>query len=139
MDLRKITEDFSVSPQIAVTDVPAIAEAGYRAILCNRPDGEETGQPAYDAVAEAARAAGLAVEYLPVVSGQVTRADTQAFRAALYSLPGPVLAYCRTGTRCTVMWSMTQIDTLGAGEVLRRTLDAGYDMSGLVAQLQSGQ
>lgn len=139
MDLRKITEDFSVSAQIAPEDVPAIAEAGFRAILCNRPDGEEWGQPAYDAVADAARAAGLEVQFLPIVSGRITEADTEAFRAALDTLPGPILAYCRTGTRCTVMWSLTQFETLGAEEVLRRSSAAGYDMSGLVAQLQSGR
>ncbi|MBE0453763.1 TIGR01244 family sulfur transferase [Roseovarius autotrophicus] len=139
MDLRKITEDFSVSPQIEVADVPDIAEAGYRAILCNRPDGEEMGQPVYEAVAEAARAAGLQVQFLPIISGQMTRTDAEAFSTALDTLPKPILAYCRTGTRCTVMWSMTQIDTLGAEEILRRASDAGYDMSGLVAQLQSGR
>jgi sulfide:quinone oxidoreductase len=139
MDLRKITENFSVSPQIEPDDVPAIAAAGFRAILCNRPDGEEMGQPAYDGVAEAARAAGLTVEFLPIVSGHVTKDDTQAFRTALETLPGPVLAYCRTGTRCTVMWSLTQFETLGADEILRRSSAAGYDMSGLVAQLQSAR
>lgn len=139
MDLRKITEDFSVSPQIEAEDVPAIAEAGFRAILCNRPDGEEMGQPEFDPIAEAARAAGLEVQFLPIVSGQITRADAEAFSAALDTLPKPILAYCRTGTRCTVMWSMTQIGTLGPDEILRRSSGAGYDMSGLVAQLQSGR
>jgi len=139
MDLRKITEDFSVSPQIEVADIPAVAEAGYRAILCNRPDGEEVGQPEFDPIAEAARAAGLEVEYLPIVSGRITKADAEAFGAALDTLPRPILAYCRTGTRCTVMWSMTQLGALGPEEVLRRTAAAGYDMSGLVAQLNAGR
>jgi sulfide:quinone oxidoreductase len=139
MDLRKITEDFSVSPQIEAGDVPAIAAAGYRAILCNRPDGEEGGQPVYDGVAEAARAAGLTVAFLPIVSGQVTKDDTRAFQDALDTLPKPILAYCRTGTRCTVLWSLTQFETLGADEILRRSSEAGYDMSGLVAQLQSAR
>lgn len=139
MDLRKITEDFSVSPQIEAADIPAIAEAGFRAILCNRPDGEEIGQPGYAPIAEAARAAGLEVEFLPIVSGRITRADAEAFGTALDTLPKPILAYCRTGTRCTVMWSMTQLDTLGSEEVLHRSAAAGYDMSGLVAQLQAGR
>ncbi|WP_297772220.1 TIGR01244 family sulfur transferase [uncultured Roseovarius sp.] len=136
MDLRKISQDFTVSPQIEAADIPGIAEAGFRAVLCNRPDDEEYGQPPYDAVAEAAAAAGLTVRFVPVVSGHLTQVDADAFRNALEELPKPILAYCRTGTRCTMLWSLTKFEDLGGDEVLRATSDAGYDMSGLVAQLQ---
>lgn len=135
MDLRKITDDFSVSPQITPEDVPAIADAGFRAVLCNRPDGEEFGQTPYDAVAEAARAAGLEVRCVPFSSGQLTQDVIEEFQTALAEMPRPVLAYCRTGTRCTMIWSLVNYDDLGADEVLRATSRAGYDMSGLVAQL----
>ncbi|MGR3548701.1 MAG: TIGR01244 family sulfur transferase [Roseovarius sp.] len=139
MDLRPITQDFTVSPQIEVEDVAAIAGAGYRSILCNRPDGEDYGQPAYDAVAAAAEAAGLAVRWVPIVSGQMTQAALDEFRAALDEMPKPILAYCRTGTRCTMLWSMTRFGDLGGDEILRATAEAGYDMSGLVAQLERRQ
>lgn len=136
MDLRKITDDFSVSPQIECEDVAAIAEAGFRSILCNRPDGEEFGQCAYDVVAEAAEAAGLAVRSVPIVSGMLSEADLAAFRAALDELPKPILAYCRSGTRCTMLWSMTSFGDLGADEIVKATSAAGYDMSGLMRQMQ---
>ena len=136
MDLRKITDDFSVSPQIECEDVAAIAAAGFRSILCNRPDGEEFGQSAYDAVAEAAQAAGLAVRSVPIVSGMLSEADLAAFRAALDELPKPILAYCRSGTRCTMLWSMTSFGDLGADEIVKATSAAGYDMSGLMRQMQ---
>lgn len=136
MDLRKITDDFSVSPQIECEDVADIAEAGFRSILCNRPDGEEFGQCAYDAVAEAAQAAGLAVRSVPIVSGMLSEADLAAFRAALDELPKPILAYCRSGTRCTMLWSMTSFGDLGADEIVKATSAAGYDMSGLMRQMQ---
>ncbi|SHL49932.1 TIGR01244 family protein [Roseovarius marisflavi] len=136
MDLRKITDDFSVSPQIECEDVAAIAAAGFRSILCNRPDGEEFGQCAYDAVAEVAQAAGLAVRSVPIVSGMLSEADLAAFRAALDELPKPILAYCRSGTRCTMLWSMTSFDDLGADEIVKATSAAGYDMSGLMRQMQ---
>lgn len=136
MDLRKITGDFSVSPQIECEDVPGIAEAGFRSILCNRPDGEEFGQCAYDAVAEAAETAGLVVRSVPIVSGMLSEADMTAFRAALDEMPKPILAYCRSGTRCTMLWSMTKFGDLGADEIVKATSAAGYDMSGLVRQLQ---
>ncbi|EAQ26132.1 MULTISPECIES: TIGR01244 family sulfur transferase [unclassified Roseovarius] len=139
MDLRPITQDFTVSPQIDCADVPAIVEAGFRSILCNRPDGEDFGQTCYDEVAATAKAAGLEVRAVPIVSGQMTDADLNAFRAAIEDLPKPILAYCRTGTRCTMLWSMTKFTELGGDEVLRATSKAGYDMSGLIAQLERNQ
>ncbi|MDZ7710686.1 MAG: TIGR01244 family sulfur transferase [Roseovarius sp.] len=137
MDPHQITEDFSVSPQITPEDIPAIAAAGFRSIMCNRPDGEEPGQPDEAAVAEAARAAGLEMRAVPFTSATMTEADVTAFREALETMPKPMLAYCRTGTRCTMMWSLVSYDTLGPETILRATSAAGYDMSGLVAQLQS--
>jgi sulfide:quinone oxidoreductase len=135
MDARRITDDFFVSPQITPEDMPAIKAAGFGSVLCNRPDGEEPWQPVFDAVAQSAKAEGIEARAVPIVSGQMTEADAEAFRAAFEALPKPILAYCRSGTRCTVMWSLTHIDTLGGDAILQATADAGYDMSGLVAQL----
>ena len=139
MEPRQITEDFSVSPQITPEDIPAIAAAGFRTIMCNRPDDEEPGQPDEAAVAEAARAAGLEMCAVPFSSASMTEADVAAFRAALDEMPMPMLAYCRTGTRCTMMWSLVNYDALGPETILRATSAAGYDMSGLVAQLRARQ
>lgn len=137
MQPRQITEDFSVSPQITPEDMPAIVAAGFRSIMCNRPDGEDPDQPEEAAVAEAARAAGIETCCVPFTSATMTEADVTAFRAALEAMPKPMLAYCRTGTRCTMMWSLINHDALGPETILRATSAAGYDMSGLVAQLQS--
>ncbi|MGR3519556.1 MAG: TIGR01244 family sulfur transferase [Roseovarius sp.] len=137
MEPRQITEDFSVAPQITPEDIPAIAAAGFRSIMCNRPDDEEPDQPHVSAVTEAARAAGLETCCVPFSSATMTEADVAAFRAALDEMPKPMLAYCRTGTRCTMMWSLVNYDTLGAETILRATSAAGYDMSGLLAQLQA--
>ena len=135
MDTRQITPDLHVSPQIEVADVAALKEAGFRAILCNRPDGEGPGQPSYDAVAEAARAEGFEVRYLPVQSGAVTDANVADFRTALAELPTPVLAYCRSGTRCTVLWSLSQAGTRPRDEILEAARNAGYDMTPLAPRL----
>lgn len=135
MELRQITEDFTVSPQIDCADLPAIAAAGFRAILCNRPDGEEPGQCTYHDIVAAAEAAGLQVRAVPIVSGRASPEDRAAFRAALAELPKPILAYCRTGTRSTMLWTMTSHGARSSAEILRLTAAAGYDMSGLVAQL----
>jgi sulfide:quinone oxidoreductase len=130
MDIRKITDELSVSPQISAADAAAIAAAGFRAVICNRPDGESADQPPSDAVAAAVKAAGLEWRMLPVT--QVSRADVDAFGKLLTELPKPVLAFCRSGTRCTALWSLSQIDKRPVEDILTRTRAAGYDMTALV-------
>ena len=99
MDVKAIAKGLSVSPQISVADVATLREAGFRSIICNRPDGEGADQPTHEEIESAARAAGLEVRYLPVQSGMVSESDAAEFGEALIELPGPVLAYCRSGTR----------------------------------------
>jgi sulfide:quinone oxidoreductase len=130
MDIRKITDELSVSPQIRVSDVAAIAAAGFRAVICNRPDGESADQPLSDDVAAAVKAAGMEWRMQPV--SQVSRADVSSFAALLAELPKPVLAFCRSGTRCTTLWSLSEIDSRPVQDILARTRAAGYDMSALV-------
>jgi len=108
MSINALSPDFAVTGQITPADVPALVAAGYRSVICNRPDGESHDQPAYAEVARAAAAAGLQIGYLPVVSGQVTPADGQAMADLLRRLPAPVLAYCRSGARSTTLWSLAQ-------------------------------
>ncbi len=100
MNILQITPDYSVSGQIGVADVTEIATQGYRAIMCNRPDGESPGQTPASEIRAAAEAAGLAFAFVPVISGQITRSNVDDFATALRDLPGPVLAYCRSGARC---------------------------------------
>ena len=83
MNIAAIDETLSVSPQIAPADIPDIAAGGFRAIVCNRPDGEGPDQPTSEEIAAAAAAAGLAFRYLPVTPGMVTDADADAFGTAL--------------------------------------------------------
>jgi len=103
--INPLTPDFAVAPQLGPDDMAAVAAAGYKSVIINRPDYEGgPDQPTAAAVGEAARAAGLACEYQPVVSGAMTPADVARFAELLDKLPGPVLAYCRTGTRCTQLY-----------------------------------
>jgi uncharacterized protein (TIGR01244 family) len=105
VQISVLTPDFAVSPQIAVEDVPEIAAAGFKSIIINRPDFEGgPDQPASADVIEAATAAGVRPEYLPVISGAMTREDVVQFAALLKELPAPVLAYCRSGTRSTNLY-----------------------------------
>jgi uncharacterized protein (TIGR01244 family) len=135
MDLRPLTDSFAVAPQIAPDTLPTIAEKGYASVLCNRPDGEEFGQPDFNEIAQAAEAAGLQSRTVPIISGQVTQEALDQFRAALDEMPKPILAYCRSGTRCTMLWALTQIGTMESSEIERRASEAGYDVSGLLRQM----
>ncbi|MEZ5922799.1 MAG: TIGR01244 family sulfur transferase [Hyphomicrobiaceae bacterium] len=108
VNTSKVTPDFSVSGQISVSDVADLAAQGFRSLICNRPDGEQAGQPSFRDIAEAAKAAGLEAVYVPVVSGRMTAVDVDAFRAALAKLPAPVLAYCRSGTRSLNIYSVAR-------------------------------
>jgi sulfide:quinone oxidoreductase len=130
MNIRKITDELSVSPQISVSDVAGIAVAGFRAVICNRPDGESADQPPSDDVAAAVKASGMEWRMQPV--SQVNRADVDAFGKLLAELPKPVLAFCRSGTRCTALWSLSEVDKRPVEDILARTRAAGYDMAALV-------
>ena len=89
MEIRQITEDYSVAPQIGVEHLPQIKAAGFRSVVCNRPDAEDGAVP-HDEIAAAAREAGLEFRYIPVVSGQMTQqnVEDQAAVANLYRLIG---------------------------------------------------
>jgi len=108
MDIQLLTTHLSVSPQILVSEMQALSEAGFKSIICNRPDGEGPGQPRFAEIAAAASQYGLQAQYLPVESGNVLNEDGQAFGQLLSTLPGPVLAYCRTGMRSSTLWSLLQ-------------------------------
>ena len=108
MEMNRLDEFITVASQIAVADIDAIVAAGYRAIICNRPDGEGEDQATFGEIEAAATAHGLAAVYLPVVSGEVTDEDSHKFRQLLQQLPGPVLAYCRSGKRSTTLWTLSQ-------------------------------
>ncbi len=138
MDHRRLTETLSVAGQIHVDDLAAIAQAGFRTLICNRPDGEGSDQPTFPEIERAARDHGLEAIYLPVTSGKVTDEDAQAFKAALDRVPGPVFAYCRSGTRSTTLWALSQASQRSAAEILETARAAGYDMSGVVRRIVNG-
>ena len=138
MEIKTISNGFSVSPQIVADDVKEIAKRGFRSIVCNRPDGEGADQPTFEEISNAAKEAGLEVRYQPIVSGKVSDDDARDFGRLFDELPKPVFAYCRTGTRSTTLWSLSQAATLDTSEILRATKAAGYDMGGVVRRIVNG-
>jgi sulfide:quinone oxidoreductase len=139
MDLRKLTDDLFVSAQIEPSDVALLAAQGVRAIICNRPDGESPGQPTVKSIEEAAAAHGITIVYQPVVSNAIGDGDVEAFEKALKTLAGPVLAYCRSGTRCTVLWALSEAGNRPPQEILLSAMRAGYDLSPLVQRIEERQ
>ena len=108
MNYRQISQDYAVSPQIAIEDVAAIKAAGFKSVICNRPDDEDPGQPSAGTIKAAVEAAGLEFLWIPVISGQMTAENVEDQADALQALPGPVFAYCRSGTRCTNLYAQVQ-------------------------------
>ncbi len=138
MDIKALDAKLSATPQITVADLPAIKEQGYRAIICNRPDGEAADQPTFQEIETAAAKLGISATYQPIVAGKVGDKDAEDFGRLMTELPGPVLAYCRTGTRSATLWSLSQANTLSVADILGKTKAAGYDMAGVVRRIANG-
>ena len=131
MDIRQVTPEFAVAPQIQPADFASLAAQGFVAVLCNRPDGEEDGQPGVGEMRKAAEANGIAFHHIPVSGGQFPDAAIAAFRAVRRGTDGPVLAYCRTGTRSITLDTLANPDDIPPAQRLKRASDAGYDLTNL--------
>lgn len=104
--IKVINDTIAVAPQLSAADMPAVARAGYKSVIINRPDFEGgADQPASSDVMQAARDLGLQVEYQPVISGALTHDDAVRFSQLLSRMPKPVLAYCRSGGRCLSLYT----------------------------------
>jgi uncharacterized protein (TIGR01244 family) len=130
-DFRRVTDQLSVSPQISAEDVGRAAQAGFRAIANTRPDGEEPTQPDGQSIEAAARQAGLAYIHIPVRGGP-TPEQVAAMAQALGEAEGPVLAFCRSGTRSITTWALGQAHggARSPSELVALGREAGYDLSG---------
>lgn len=133
----RLEDGLHVAAQISPADLDAISAAGFRALICNRPDGEVEGQPDMDDVAAAAQARGLPLVRIPVLGSAIGEADIAAYRRALDELPRPILAYCRSGNRSSVLWALARAGELQADALIAAARDAGYDLSALRPWLQA--
>jgi sulfide:quinone oxidoreductase len=137
MAYPKLSSTLSVAAQIQPDDLQALAKAGFKTIINNRPDGEEMNQPSAAVMAEQAKALGLDYFHQPVVGGMIGDADIEDFSRLLDNAAQPVLAYCRTGTRCTVLWALSEAGKQAPESIVNRAAEAGYDLNGLLPQLIS--
>ncbi|HWA19219.1 MAG TPA: TIGR01244 family sulfur transferase [Devosia sp.] len=135
MELKRINDHVAVAPQISPDDIAIIKAAGYRTIINNRPDGEAPDQPSSDEMKAAVEAAGLAYHYIPLGRDGVSPDMIEDEKAALEGSAGPVLCYCRSGTRSTTLWALAQAGKLPAQEIVDAAAHAGYDVSHLAGYL----
>lgn len=130
LSIRRVTDTVSVAPQIEPADIAAIKAAGFVAIVNNRPDDEEPGQPGGDAIRAAAEDHGLAYSFVPVTHAGFSHPQLDAMAAALAEAGGPVLAYCRSGTRSCNLWALAAAKAGGDPDTLQAAAAAaGYDLS----------
>ncbi len=127
---RKLTDDIWVAPQIDADAVAEAARQGITMIVNNRPDGESPEDPQGAEIEAAAHAAGLGYAAIPITHSGFSQPQVEAMVAALEAAAGPVLAYCRSGTRSTLLWALAESSQGGDPDALTAiAADAGYDLS----------
>jgi len=137
-DFRPLSAQFSVAPQIGIEDVAEAKAQGFAMVVNNRPDGEEPSAPQGDDIRHAAAAEGLAYAAIPIGHSGFSHAQIDALEKLLADATGPILAYCRSGTRSTHLWALTQArGGADVGGIVDAAARAGYDLSGLRPMLDA--
>jgi uncharacterized protein (TIGR01244 family) len=133
---RKLDENISVAGQITPADIANAAAQGFTFVINNRPDGEQPGQPSAAEIEAAAYAAGLGYRAIPITHAGFSENQVSAMRDALEAAPGPVLAFCRSGTRSTLVWALARARMGDNAEALQAKAEAaGYDLGPIRAFL----
>ena len=134
---KQLVDGFYVAGQLQDRDFAAAAARGVRTVVNNRPDGEAPDQLPHAQAAAAAHAAGLDYHYLPVVNGHLTIETVEVMRELMADVDGPILAYCRSGTRSTFLWAFASAPGLPPRTIVEAAAHAGYDLTGIAPQLHA--
>lgn len=132
---KTLTPRIAVAGQLSADTIRDLAEQGFSDVICNRPDAEEPGQPPLSELEAAAKEAGLAFHHIPVSGGQFPESAVSAFGEVLEGAKGKVMAYCRSGTRSTCLWALSQARQAEPAALIETGARAGYDLSGLMPAL----
>ena len=141
MALEKLADYLYVSKQLNERLAKQAAQYEIKTVICNRPDGEEPGQPDFETVRGWLQAAGIEnVVYLPVTMDSINDQLLEEFRETVAKSPAPILAYCRSGTRSSFLWAMGQA-AQGADprQLLQTAAAAGIDLTAALPRLQEAQ
>lgn len=137
MDIRALTPDYAVSPQIDLSDLPAIKAAGYTTVIDNRPDGEIPPHLHTNEMRRAAEALGLVFVANPVIGGALTMENVNAQSAAMAAATGPVFAYCASGNRCSIVWALANAGKRPTDELVGLPARFGYQLEHLRPQIEA--
>lgn len=135
MDIRPLTPAYAVSPQIDPADMAAIKAAGYVMVIDNRPDGEIPPSHHASVMERAAAEVGLAFVVNPVIGGMLTMDNVTAQAEALSKATGPVLAYCASGNRSSIVWALAHAGKMPVDDLVGIPARFGYNLEGLRGQL----
>lgn len=137
MDIRELVPGYAVAPQIDASDMATLAAAGFGTVICNRPDAENPVERASEAMRAAAEAAGLTFVFNPVLPGQITAENIARQGQALDGAAKPVLAYCASGNRSSVVWALSQAGRTDADTLIDAAAKWGYQLAALRPQLEA--
>ena len=132
MQIVNISGLYHVSPQISLTDVEFLSEKGFEKIICNRPDFEVPPNIQSYIIEKVATEIGLSFEYHPLTFDNMNAENIEKQMAFIKGSERPVLAYCTSGTRCAAIWALGQIGKMSKDEILKTTLESGYNLEGLL-------
>ena len=127
----KLSRNYHVSPQIEIKDIKKLSDAGFTKVICNRPNEEIPAELHSEYMAIAAEAAEISFDFLPLTHQTMTTEIVIKQAKLIDATSGPVLAYCASGTRCTVIWALSQIGKMSADDIIQKALKAGFNIEGL--------
>ena len=131
MNILNIHEIYNVSPQIHPSDVITLSEAGFEKVICNRPDFEVPPEIQSKEIEKVAKECGILFEYHPLTHDTMNAHNIKKQMGFLDNCTNSVLAYCASGTRCTVAWALGQVGKMPKDAILETALKSGYDLTGL--------
>ena len=137
MDIRQITPEYAVSPQITPADLVAVKAAGFTTVIDNRPDAEIAGDLQEPVMRAAAKALGLTFVANPIIGGALTMANVTAQRAAMDAATGPVFAYCASGNRSSIVWALAEARNRPVDDLVGLPARFGYQLDHLRPQIEA--
>ena len=132
MQIVNISGLYNVSAQISLADVEILSEKGFEKIICNRPDFEVHPNIQSSLIAKCAAETGISFEYHPLTFENMNAESIEKQMDFINKSKRPVLAYCTSGTRCAAIWALGQIGKMSKDEILKTTLESGYNLEGLL-------
>ena len=132
MQIVNISGLYNVSPQISLTDVKVLSKKGFEKIICNRPDFEVHPNIQSSLIEKVATEIGISFEYHPLTFENMNAENIEKQLTFINESERPVLAYCTSGTRCAAIWALGQIGKMSKDEILKTTLESGYNLEGLL-------